>query len=1035
MSFRGVFIGIDRYASDGIGWLSCARRDAMALEALFSDTLGGASRLLIDQDATRAGIEAALDELAACAPDDTVVITFSGHGSPTHELVTYDADIRALAATALPLDDLAACFAKIPAKRVVLLLDCCFSGGIGAKVLQVEAVARQLESVDAKLQHMSGEGRLILTASGANEPAWENPRIGHGNFTHFLLQALQGVEEVVDAGRIPVLRLLEFVTRRVVDAARQYGHSQQPALRGTIDSELVWPVFVAGPRYAKAFPERVAAKATADIASLAAWGFPAPVLSAWSQSIPSLNQLQLDAINDYQVLDGEHLVVVAPTSSGKTMVGELAALKGVTQRKRAIFLLPLKALVADKKRHFKTVYGDFGLHIVDATGETDDISPVLRGQYDIALITYEKFAAIALTTPHVLEQAGLIVVDETQMIADLSRGANLEFLLTLIKMRRKDGIEPQVIALSGVIGDVNGFDRWLGARLLRRDERPVPLEEGLIMGGGDRKYLHAETGEMVEEASIVRPILSGKNSSQDLIIPLARKLIGEGEQLIVFRENRGATRGCANYLANSLGLPPARDAIARLPGGDTSQASEALRTVLAGGVAFHNSHLSAEERRIIEEEFRRPDSALRVIVATTTLAMGVNTPASSVIIAGLQHPGDVPYSVAEYKNLVGRAGRLGYTERGKSYLVAMNYRDAEDYWRNYVLKKPEDLVSRFLDASTDPRSLIVRVMVAGGRAAAGERAGMTAEQIATFLESSFGAFQQMSAGGPWNWDHDALLRAVANLERHQLVEAREDGRLELTPLGRLAGESAVEVLSIIRLVECLRPLRPQDISDPALIAATQATRELEQVYVYVNKKTPREAHSWMGELRAQGVHPHILHCLEMDLNEAHDAATRAKRAVAALAYVSGQEISEIEQLMARHGGPFDGAAGPVRNAAARISDLVGTAARVAELLHPDLDLADRVERLNIRLTLGIPGAAVDLARQAGATLSRGDYRRLLRGKLCDPEAIAAASDEELLACLDGDRGRLAVTRTAAEIALERRESAARPAVSLEPYAA
>jgi len=119
---------------------------------------------------------------------------------------------------------------------------------------------------------------------------------------------------------------------------------------------------------------------------------------------------QLDAINEFGVLSGEHLVVVAPTSSGKTMIGELAALKGVVERRRALFLLPLKALVADKWRHFEAVYGSFGLRTIEATGETDDISPILRGQYDVALLTYEKFSAIALTHPHVLEQAGVVVV-------------------------------------------------------------------------------------------------------------------------------------------------------------------------------------------------------------------------------------------------------------------------------------------------------------------------------------------------------------------------------------------------------------------------------------------------------------------------------------------------------------------------------------------------------------------------------------------------------------------------------------------------
>lgn len=1036
MAFRGLFIGVDRYASRDINWLSCAKRDAVALEALFSDTLGGTTTLLVDDAATRAQIQAEFHRLATYDPDDTVVISFSGHGSASHELITYDADVRDLSHTAIPLTELATWLYAIPAKHLILLLDCCFSGGMGARVLQVDAVPRRMESVEARLAQICGEGRLIITASAANEPAWENPRTGHGYFTHFFLEALQGAEGIVDAGQVSVFRLLEFVTRRVTDAARHFGHAQHPALRGTIDGELRWPVFMPGARYHAAFPGRAGARATAEVSSLAAFGFPPALISAWGNAIPSLNQLQLEAINEFGVLTGEHLAVVAPTSSGKTMIGELGALKNVMERRRAVFLFPLKALVADKRRHFESVYGAFGLRTVEATGETDDISPILRGQYDVALLTYEKFAAIALTHPHVLEQAGVIVVDETQMIADRSRGANLEFLLTVISMRRREGIEPQVIALSGVIGQTNGFERWLGARLLRRDERPVPLEEGLILWNGHRRYLNAAMEDTTDDGPLIRPLYTGKNSSQDLIIPLVRKLVGEGQQVIVFREQRGETRGCANYLARALGLAPAHSALAQLPGGDLSLASTALREVLTGGVAFHNSHLDREERRVIEEAFRKPESGLRVIVATTTLAMGVNTPASSVVIAGLTHPGGIPYSVAEYKNLVGRAGRLGFAERGSSYLVALSPHEANNFWRHYVTAVPEDLESRFLDTETDPRSLIVRVLVAGGRAVGGARAGMSAEGIATFLEASFGAFQQEQRVGRWQWSHDQLLTAIEDLARHGLIEAHEDGRYELTPLGRLAGESGTEVVSIIRLVDCLRPLHPEQITDPTLLTAVQVTRELDQQYIPLNKKTPKEIQSWQSELSRQGVPPHVLSRLGLDVNETHDQAARAKRAVAALAYVTGQDISDIELLLARHGRLFDGAAGPVRAIAARTCDLLGTAARIAEILHPELQLGDRIERLSIRLTFGVPGPAVHLARYAGLGLMRGDYRRLVAAQLCSHQDIATADDEALLSCLDNDRRRLAIVRSAARAladAEQERTSLSTP--ELPPYAA
>ncbi len=85
MTLHGIFIGIDRYASPAINWLSCAKRDATALHALFADNLPGDLKLLTDKDATSSTIEEELKSLSQCDPDDIVVFTFSGSGTETHE--------------------------------------------------------------------------------------------------------------------------------------------------------------------------------------------------------------------------------------------------------------------------------------------------------------------------------------------------------------------------------------------------------------------------------------------------------------------------------------------------------------------------------------------------------------------------------------------------------------------------------------------------------------------------------------------------------------------------------------------------------------------------------------------------------------------------------------------------------------------------------------------------------------------------------------------------------------------------------------
>jgi helicase len=707
--------------------------------------------------------------------------------------------------------------------------------------------------------------------------------------------------------------------------------------------------------------------------------------------------------------------------------GELAALRGSLDRRRALFLFPLKALVADKLRQFRRVYGPFGIRTIEATGETEDLTPLMRGRYDVALLTYEKFANIALTHPYILDQVGTIVIDEVQMIADESRGANLEFLLTLLRMRRRQGVEPQVIALSAVIGETNGFERWLGARLLRREERPVPLDEGLLCEDGRFRFVHAESGEERNESYIRRDWGEGK--SRDWVIPLVRRLVGEGKQVIVFRETTGETRHCARYLAEALGLPPASVALAELPTGDQSQGSRELREVLQRGVAFHNSHLDPEERRIIEEQFRAPEASLRVIAATTTLAMGVNTPASAVVIVGLEHALQKPYSVAEYKNLAGRAGRLGYAEHGMSFLLAPDGRAEHEYWRRYVTAHPEDLISRFLSA--DVRTLILRVLVSAQRIG-----GMAGEEVVGFLESSFGAFQEAQRAGGWKWDASSLNNALQELAQHRMIERGQDGLYTVTPLGRLAGESAAEVESVIRIVDCIGAVQPADITDPVLIVAAQSTAELDGVHFPINKKsTQKEPQTWIGELQRQGVAQAALWSLQRHVSNQVTATLRAKKAVACLYYVSGTAMSEIERVVTQFGGSFDGAAGPIRSVGSRTCDVLPMVARVAELLHSGLDLSTRIGRLVIRLEYGVASEAVDIARHAGRDLGRGDYRRLVEAGLASAEAIDSALDAAILDQVDDDSGKLRAIRAFAESVRSRRKADAAPMPSLGPYQA
>ncbi len=113
-----------------------------------------------------------------------------------------------------------------------------------------------------------------------------------------------------------------------------------------------------------------------------------------------LNTLQLKAVNEFGVLSGNSLLVVAPTSSGKTMVGEVAAIQAVTAGKKAAFLLSYRALINEKFEEFTERYAAAGLRVARCGGDAiDGIGPVLAGRYDLGFFTYETFLNLALGSP------------------------------------------------------------------------------------------------------------------------------------------------------------------------------------------------------------------------------------------------------------------------------------------------------------------------------------------------------------------------------------------------------------------------------------------------------------------------------------------------------------------------------------------------------------------------------------------------------------------------------------------------------------
>lgn len=141
---RAAFIGIDRYRDTSVGDLTGAARDATALWALLSDSIAELRpQLITNEDATISNLRDVLNgTLGEAAPDDVVILGFAGHGTPDHRLVLHDTSVEDLPNSSLGMDELAQRFRDSRARAVILLLDCCFSGGAPARVIDAGLVPR-----------------------------------------------------------------------------------------------------------------------------------------------------------------------------------------------------------------------------------------------------------------------------------------------------------------------------------------------------------------------------------------------------------------------------------------------------------------------------------------------------------------------------------------------------------------------------------------------------------------------------------------------------------------------------------------------------------------------------------------------------------------------------------------------------------------------------------------------------------------------------------------------------------------------------
>jgi replicative superfamily II helicase len=356
---------------------------------------------------------------------------------------------------------------------------------------------------------------------------------------------------------------------------------------------------------------------------------------------PKLNPVQAATL-PYADKD-VNLVVAAATSAGKTIVAEMAMAsclrpkEDLAARPKAIYLAPLKALASEKLDDWSDPSHGFSkLGVVLATGDT-----MFGPRREQVLKSCAVSSVLCLTSEMLdsltrrmgsektewLKAVEMIVVDETHMLAMEERGDKLESaLMRFTSMNPK----ARLVLLSATMPNVEQIGEW-AARLngketivIQSDWRPVQLDISYPtyqQYGGAGAY----------------------GINKDRQIQKAAQVIGEaresGHRVLAFVHSKADGRALQRVLREE---------------GET--------------VEFHNADLNREERLEIESQFRDKTSPLGVIIATSTLAYGLNLPARVVVIVGTRR-GMEPVHPYDIRQEVGRAGRFGIDVKGDAYIV------------------------------------------------------------------------------------------------------------------------------------------------------------------------------------------------------------------------------------------------------------------------------------------------------------------------------------------------------------------------------
>ena len=368
-----------------------------------------------------------------------------------------------------------------------------------------------------------------------------------------------------------------------------------------------------------------------------------------------------------------NVLLGSPTGSGKTVAAELAMWWAFREKpgSKVVYIAPMKALVRERVQDWrKRLTRQMGLKLVELTGDNTPDTRTIRDA-DIIITTPEKWDGISRSwqTRGYVRQVGLVIIDEIHLLGG-DRGPILEIIVSrmnYIASQSKGSV--RLVGMSTACANAMDLGNWLGVKEglfnFRHSVRPVPLEIYIDGFPEQRGFC---------------PLMQSMNRPTFLAI----KTHSPDKPVIVFVASRRQTRLTAKDLINFCGMEDNPRRFVHMSEEDlqlnlSRVKDEALREALSFGIGLHHAGLVEADRQLSEELFA--NNKIQILVATSTLAWGVNLPAHLVVVKGTQFfdakiEGYKDMDLTDVLQMLGRAGRPQFDSSGVARIFTQDAKKA-----------------------------------------------------------------------------------------------------------------------------------------------------------------------------------------------------------------------------------------------------------------------------------------------------------------------------------------------------------------------